>query len=139
MKYGRRIRSVTSSEEASDRAHQFPGHVTASDDSVGTGCIGAGFVWLGRSECGGERIGRGEEGTGSDHTTGSEVLCRLFDRWVGQGGKASLANTTDADILEYIFAKLAARIEAKAKTFLVKVKSHRGKPLNEGSDDLTDS
>ena len=35
-------------------------------------------------------------------TTDNEVLCRLVDRWVGQGGKTSLANTTDVDILEYI-------------------------------------
>jgi hypothetical protein len=32
---------------------------------VGTGCMGAGFVWLDRSECGSERIGREEEGTSS--------------------------------------------------------------------------
>ena len=28
------------------RAYQFPGHVTASDGSVGTGSMGAGFVWM---------------------------------------------------------------------------------------------
>ncbi len=42
-------------------------------------------------------------------TTDSEVLCRLVGRWVGQGGKTSLANTADADILEYILGKLAGR------------------------------
>ena len=41
-------------------------------------------------------------------------------RWMGQGGKASLANTVDADILEYILGKLAARITTKTRTFLVK-------------------
>jgi ribonuclease HI len=56
----------------------------------------------------------------------------------GSRGKASLANTTDADILEYILAKLAARIEAKARTFLVKVKAHWGEPLNEEADDLAE-
>jgi ribonuclease HI len=35
-------------------------------------------------------------------------------------------------------AKLAARIEAKSRTFLVKVKAHRGEPLNEGADDLAE-
>jgi hypothetical protein len=58
---------------------------------------------------------------------------------VGQGGKASLANTTDTDILEYILGKLAARIAAKARTFLVKVKTRRKEPLNEGEDDLADA
>ena len=141
------------------RAYQFPGHVTASDGSVGMGSMGAGFVWLDRSRCGSERIGREEEGTSSgraeigayaailrrtpDHedlltATDSEVLCRLVGRWVGQGGKASLANTADADILEFILEKLAARIAAKARTFLVKVKAHRGEPLNEGADDLAE-
>jgi hypothetical protein len=43
-------------------------------------------------------------------TTDTEVLCLLVGRWVGQRGKSSLTNTTDADILEYILAKLAARI-----------------------------
>ena len=54
------------------------------------------------------------------------MLCRVVGRWVGQGGKASLANTADADILEYILTKLAARIAANSRTFLVKVKAHRG-------------
>ena len=70
--------------------------------------------------------------------TDSEVLCRVVGRWVGQGGKASLANTADADILEYILTKLAARIAAGSRTFLIKVKAHRGEPLNEGSDDLAE-
>ena len=106
--------------------------------------MGAGFVWLDRSKCGSERIGREEEGASSgrvemgpyavilrrtpDHeglvtATDSEVLCRVVTRWVGQGGKASLANTADADILEYILTKLAARIAAKSRTFLVEYKS----------------
>ena len=80
------------------RAYQFPGHVTASDGSVGAGSMGAGFVWLDRSKCGSERIGREVEGTSSgraemgayaailrrtpDHedlltVTDNEVLCRL--------------------------------------------------------------
>ena len=58
---------------------------------------------------------------------------------MGQGGKTSLANTADADILEYILAKLAARIGAKSRTFLIKVKAHRGEPLNEGADDRAEA
>jgi hypothetical protein len=49
-----------------------------------------------------------------------------------------LTNTTDAHILEYILAKLEARIAAKTRTFLVKVKTHREEPLNEEADDLTE-
>jgi hypothetical protein len=57
---------------------------------------------------------------------------------IGQVGKASLSNTGDADILEFIIGKLRSRIAANARTFLVKIKSHRGDPLNERTDDLTD-
>ncbi len=32
-------------------AYWFAGHVTASDGSVGTGSMGAGFVWLDRNKC----------------------------------------------------------------------------------------
>jgi hypothetical protein len=45
----------------------------------------------------------------------------------------------DADILAYILAKLAARIAAKSRTFLIKVKAHRGEPLNQGADDLAEA
>lgn len=143
------------------RAYHFPGHVTASDGSVGSDCMGAGFTWMDSSlkRCGSERIGRDEEGTSSGRAelggyaailkrtpdtqdlvtaTDSEVLCRLVRRWIGQGGKASLSNTADADILEFIIGKLRARIAANARTFLVKIKAHRGEPLNERADDLAD-
>jgi hypothetical protein len=44
----------------------------------------------------------------------------------------------DADILEFITGKLRARISANARTFLVKIKTHRGEALNEKADDLVD-
>jgi hypothetical protein len=56
----------------------------------------------------------------------------------GQGGKASLSNTSDVDILEFIIGKLRTRITANARTFLVKIKVHRGEPLNEREDYLVD-
>ena len=63
-------------------------------------------------------------------STDNEVFCRLVDRWVGQGGKTSLANTEDADILEYILAKLTARIVTKVRTT-----TH---PHYDGSPDASD-
>jgi len=36
-------------------------------------------------------------------------------------------------------AKLTARIVAKSRTFLIKVKTHRGELLNEGADDLAEA
>ncbi len=142
------------------QSYWFDGHVTSSDGSVGTGSMGAGFIWLDRSKDRSERVGREEEDIRSGRAemgvyavilrrtsdnedlvmaTDSEVLCRVVDRWVGQGGKASLVNTADADVLEYIWTKLTARIAAGSRTFLIKVKVHRGEPLNEGSDDLPET
>ena len=86
------------------RAYHFPGHVTASDGSVGSDCMGAGFTWMDSSLkcCVSERIGSDEEGTSSARaelggytvilkrtadtqdlvtTTDSEVLYRLVRRW----------------------------------------------------------
>jgi hypothetical protein len=82
------------------RAYHFPGHVTESDGSVDSDCMGAGFTWMDTSlkRCVSERIGRDEEGTSSGRAelggytvitkctpdtqdlvtvTDSEVLCRL--------------------------------------------------------------
>jgi hypothetical protein len=110
------------------RAYHFPGGVTVSDGSDGPDCMGVGFTWMDRSleSCGSERIGC-ERGTSSGRAelggyaailkrtsdtqdlvtmTDSEVLCRLVSRWVDQGGKAFLANSVHADILDFITPSL---------------------------------
>jgi hypothetical protein len=53
---------------------------------------------------------------------------------VGQGGKATLATAPDADILREIVWLLTQRVRAGRATFLIKVKSHRGEPINERAD-----
>jgi ribonuclease HI len=58
------------------------------------------------------------------------VLCAT-KKWVGQGGKAMLATALDADILREIVCLLTQRVRAGRATFLIKVKSHRGEPINE--------
>jgi hypothetical protein len=40
--------------------------------------------------------------------------------------------------MEYILGKFETRIAVKARTFLVKVKAHRGESLNEGADDFAE-
>ena len=65
------------------------------------------------------------------------VLC-VIKKWVGQGGKATLATTPDANILAKIVCILT-RVRAGRATFLVKVKSHRGEPINEVVDTLRKS
>ena len=57
------------------------------------------------------------------------VLC-AFKKWVGQGGKATLATAPDADILREIVYLLTQCVRAGGATFLIKVKSHRGEPIN---------
>ena len=44
----------------------------------------------------------------------------------------------DDDILEYILNMLRTKVEVKVRTFLIKVKSHGGEPVNERADDLVD-
>ncbi len=57
---------------------------------------------------------------------------------MGQAGKATLATATDADILREIVCLLTQRVRAGEATFLIKVKSHRGEPINERADTLAE-
>jgi hypothetical protein len=59
-------------------------------------------------------------------------------KWVGQGGKATLATAPDADILREMVCLLTQRVRAGRATFLIKVKSRRGKPINERADTLAE-
>jgi ribonuclease HI len=65
------------------------------------------------------------------------VLCAI-KKWVGQGGKATLATVPDADILREIVCLPTQRVRAGRATFLIKVKSHRGEPINERADTLAE-
>ena len=56
----------------------------------------------------------------------------------GEGGKATLATAPNADIMREVLCSLRMRITAGSATFLIKVKSHRGEPINEQADDLAD-
>jgi hypothetical protein len=46
----------------------------------------------------------------------------------------NLSKSPDADILKVIILKLKKRVETGAATLLIKVKAHRGDPLNEEAD-----
>jgi hypothetical protein len=65
------------------------------------------------------------------------VLCAI-KKWVGQGGKATLATAPDADILRETVCLLTQRMRAGRATFLIKVKPHRGEPINERADTLAE-
>lgn len=58
--------------------------------------------------------------------------------WLGKVGKATLATAPNADIMREVLCTLRTRIDAGGSTFLVKVKSHRGEPINEQADDLAE-
>ena len=68
----------------------------------------------------------------------NEAVLRVIRKWVGQGGKAMLATAPDADILREIICLLTQRVRTGRATFLIKVKSHRGEPINERADTLAE-
>ena len=68
----------------------------------------------------------------------NQSLLKAVNRWIGEGGKATLVGAPDADILAAAIEILRKRIAAGTATFLVKVKAHRGEPANEGADILAD-
>jgi hypothetical protein len=65
------------------------------------------------------------------------VLCAI-KKWIGQGGKATLATAPDADILRETVCLITQRVRAGRATFRTKVKSHRWEPINERADTLAE-
>jgi ribonuclease HI len=124
------------------------------DGKMGSGCCR--FQGVAADKC--TRVGREEEGTSSNRPElggavlaletaalsedvlllcDNEAVLRVIKRWVGQGGKATLATALDADILPEIIL-LTQGVRAGRTTFLVKVKSHRGESINERADILAE-
>ena len=68
----------------------------------------------------------------------SPAAIKVVLQWVGEGAKTTLATAPDADILRRILEVLRVRIEAGAATFLIKIKAHRGEPMNEEADTLAE-
>ena len=67
-----------------------------------------------------------------------QSILREISRWVDEGDRTFLALSANPDILRMIIGRLHMRIAQGTATFLCKVKSHWGEPLNEAVDDLTD-
>ena len=138
----------------------FRGVVFAGDGSDHRGRMGAGAFCLGDPEmkqCVG--VGREEEGTSSNrpelaalvlalratkttddmlYLCDNQALLKAVQKWTGDGPKQTMVNAPDADILREIIELLKARVATGAATFLVKVKAHRGEPLNELADTLAE-
>ena len=68
----------------------------------------------------------------------NQSILREINRWVDEGDRTFLALSANPDILGMIIGRLRMRIAQGTATFLCKVKNHRGEPLNEAADDLTD-
>ena len=123
-------------------------------------CYWSNFEFKGEEADKCARVGREEEGTSSNRPElggvvlalqsadliedvlhalllcgNAAVLCAI-KKWVGQGGKATLATVPDADILREIVCLLTQRVRTGRTTLLIKVKSHRGEPINERADTL---
>ena len=140
--------------------YEFQGAVFGIDGSNHNGQMGAGCCRLGAPAADQTtRVGREEEGSSSNRPElggvvlalrqadldedvlilcDNESVLKVIRKWVGQGGRASLAKAPDADILREILELLRARINAGRATFFFKVKSHRGEALNERADTLAE-
>ena len=68
------------------------------------------------------------------YLTDSEASLQTIHKWIGCGAKLNLSKSPDADVLKAIILKLQRRVDAGATTLLIKVKAHRGDPLNEETD-----
>ena len=68
------------------------------------------------------------------YLTESEDTLQVINKWIRGGAKLNLDKTADADVLKDIVIKLQKRVKAGMATLLIKVKAHRGDPLNEEED-----
>ena len=140
--------------------YEFQGAVFGIDGSNHKGHMGAGCCRLGTPDAEKmARVGREEEGSSSNRPElggvvlalrqaelhedvlilcDNESVLKVIRKWVGQGGRATMAVAPDADILKEILELLRARINAGRATFFFKVKSHRGEALNERADTLAE-
>ena len=136
--------------------YNLQGMVLGSNGADDEGKMGAGVCCLHQEEVKGSiRVGRKQEGMSGTCTARSILTLSCRNRrcvvslrqpvsftevngWNGEGGRAALATTPNAEIMREILCLLRARIETVSATFLVKSKSHRGEPINEQVDELAD-
>ena len=70
----------------------------------------------------------------------SDSVCFLSSsqKWTGEGKSPSMHGNPDADIMRDIIQLLRERIEQGLLTIFIKIKAHRGDPLNEQADTWAD-
>ncbi len=64
----------------------------------------------------------------------SEAALNKVSRWIGSGPRSTLAGDANADIMTSIIECVRERVLRGARTFLVKLKTHRGEPLNKRAE-----
>jgi ribonuclease HI len=64
----------------------------------------------------------------------SETTLDTVSRWIGSDPRTTLAGDATADIMKTIIECVRERVIRGACTFMIKVKAHRGEPLNERAD-----
>jgi len=64
----------------------------------------------------------------------SEAALNKISRWIGSGPRTTLAGDANADLMISIIERIRERVQKGTRTFMIKVKAHRGEPLNERAD-----
>ncbi len=64
----------------------------------------------------------------------SEADLNKMWRWIGSGPRTTLAGDANAGIMISIIECVRARVLRGARTFMIKIKAHRGEPLNQKAD-----
>ena len=72
------------------------------------------------------------------YLTDRETSLQAIHKWIKVGAKLNLSKSPDADVLKAIVLKLQRRVEVGATTLMIKVKVHRGDPMNEEADIRTE-
>jgi len=143
--------------------YNFPGAVYATDGSNDKEFMGAGFYRLDENRGGCCQLGRGEEGNSSNRAELGAACLALEDakrqqdrkpvillsdsacflsssqKWIGEGKSPSMWGNPDADIMRDLVQLLQERIEQGLHTVCIKIKAHRGDPLNELADRWADA
>jgi hypothetical protein len=132
--------------------YNFPGETWVGDGSAHKGVMGAGSVCLQQqSKYLKVRVGREEEGVNSlrpelaamartlqatpsgvdlFYLCDSETALQKVSWWIVSGPRTTLAGDANDDIMTAIVECVRERVIRGARTFMVKVKVHRGEPLN---------
>ena len=142
--------------------YNFPGAVYATDGSNDKGVMRAGFSKLDENRGGCCQLGRGEEGNSSNRAELGAACLALEDakrkqdrkpiillsdsacflsssqKWIGEGKSPSMHGNPDAEIMRDIVQLLQERMEPGLLTIFIKIKAHRGDPLNELADRWAD-